>query len=370
MARFRPEFLAALSLLVPTAAWAQATGHGGVVAGEVPPMVSPQPDVLELVVAAKTQYGVSSAEGAGAAMEADFDVGFRWRPTRNWTVQANVEAREPLTDTHFSELVAASESLVGIADGTTGGPLIRLEKFWVRRDFDRGSITVGRLHFEDYFLNNALSSKSASAFTNEAFSGKTSAPFPRDAMGAALHLDLDDRWRVDLTLGEADREDEFDVFASGQLFATAQVEMSWAPPGLADGHYRIGVWSRSRDGGPRFSEAGGVGISVDQPLNDRVVLMARAHVGDAGFQRVERGAAVGMSVIPEARPGDQFGVGIAWLDPADPAQGPQTIIETFYRMKVTDHIALTPTLQWTGNGAGPSREDDSLFAGVRLRFAN
>lgn len=320
------------------------------------------------IVAFKTQYAQTSIGGVDPAWEADLDVGFRWRPASDWTVVANIEARQAITDTHFADIVGASGSLVGVADGTGGGPLLRLEKFWVRRDFAGGALTFGRLHFEDHFLDNALSSKSAVAFTNEAFSGKASTPFPRDAMGAVLNLDINERVSLSVVVGDAGRNAEFDLFASGEVFAAAQAEFRWAPWGLGQGRYRLGVWGRSVENGVSFGEGGGVGVSIEQPLSAHVVLMLRAHHGDDRLQRVENELAAAVGFTPAARPEDQFGVGVAWLDPSDPSREDQPVGEIYYRWQVLEHLALTPTLQWTGSGAGINRVDDSVFWGLRLRY--
>jgi len=64
---------------------------------------------------------------------------------------------------------------------------------------------------------------------------------------------------------------------------------------------------------------------------------------------------------------DQWGAGIAWGDPSDDTLRDQTTTELFYRIQLTQGLAVTPSLQWIIDPALNPEEDDLWVIGIRVR---
>lgn len=314
-------------------------------------------------VALKTEAGASSAED-GAAWEADLDLGLAWRLRPNLELVAAVEARDNLGAASFSELASAMGSFTGLADGTGGGPLVRVPKLFLQwRMNDDASLMFGRLHFEDTLSANALSSSSATAFTNEAFSAKPAIAFPNDAFGVALELAASERLSARLIAGDADRGDEFDVFASGAVFGGVELEARLGAmnnPGVV----RATLWRRQIAGVAGFDEVGGYALSADVPVGEGAHLMLRHHRADddAGVLREGVAAAIAVPAALFGRPQDGVGLGVSRLE--NQSGVAQVTAETFYRWQVNRRVALTPTLQILFT----DEEESEAFFGVRLRY--
>ena len=63
-----------------------------------------------------------------------------------------------------------------------------------------------------------------------------------------------------------------------------------------------------------------------------------------------------------------FGLAAAWGQPSTRSSRSETILETFYRLQVTDAMQLSPDLQLVFNPANNARDDFIGVLGVRLRF--
>ncbi|NOD62134.1 hypothetical protein GS622_02325 [Ruegeria sp. HKCCD6109] len=75
------------------------------------------------------------------------------------------------------------------------------------------------------------------------------------------------------------------------------------------------------------------------------------------------------SMMLQGRPGffdDLIGIATTWAEPALDGLKSQTTIEAFYRLDVSDNLALTADVQYLKNPG--FNTDDPLVFGFRLRF--
>lgn len=324
---------------------------------------------LTPLVGFKISAGAADQSDDDGAVEADLDLGFDWRPADNLQLVGNFEMRDRISDEGFSDLNNDLSALTGVADGVAGGPIQRLEKLWLRLSFsDASQLTLGRLHFEDHLGDNALSSKSATAFANDAFSGKPAIAFPRDAFGVVFQTELTEGWRAVFVIGDADRQSELDVFANEAVFVAAELQHERRQFG-SPAHYRLALWGRS-DADHALGEMGGFALSFDQGLGNGATFMLRYHEASDGVRAAQRGAGVALGVNGAlwGREHDQAGTGLVWLEPNDPTRGTQTVSEVFYRWQFHRDIALTPSLQLITEDDSAGTERGGVYAGLRLRY--
>ena len=97
----------------------------------------------------------------------------------------------------------------------------------------------------------------------------------------------------------------------------------------------------------------------------------RAGYADDGGSALERTVSLGVGT-PMREGGDFLGVGVNWGQPNDSTFGAdlsdQYMAEVFYRVQLTQNLAITPDIQWVIDPAR-SDEDTLLFGGVRARLA-
>ena len=67
---------------------------------------------------------------------------------------------------------------------------------------------------------------------------------------------------------------------------------------------------------------------------------------------------------------DYAGIGISWGGPVDRSKRDQYVIELFYSFQLTQHLNLTPDIQWTINPSfNPDSDNVGVYSVIRVRYA-
>jgi len=251
---------------------------------------------------------------------------------------------------------------------------------------DRLSLTVGKMDFFGFFDQNDVAADESTAFMNNAFvhnplldsGGDIAADAYGFAPGARLaYVKELDGQRVGLSVG---------VFASG-LGATfgdgagkplVAGQMDWSPlqiNGEPRGTYRLYVWTNGRttdlDGNEQRHS--GWGVSADQRVGAAWNLFGRFGQRTSGDGAFDRALTLGFEHAGRnwGRPHDALGLAVGWLRTDDAwrdatadeslagyaASGDERIAELYYRIRLADHLDITPDYQFVqragGNGQAP-----------------
>ena len=65
---------------------------------------------------------------------------------------------------------------------------------------------------------------------------------------------------------------------------------------------------------------------------------------------------------------DRVGVGLTWSDPSNKAFDNQGAVDAFYRIQLTEEIAISPTLQFIIDPVRNPDEDEIFVLGIRTRI--
>jgi high affinity Mn2+ porin len=127
----------------------------------------------------------------------------------------------------------------------------------------------------------------------------------------------------------------------------AEVEIITVPFGLGEGHYRL--WGRLDNS--TGQDRTGWGISIDQHLTPEVTVFGRYGNGDVGGTRVHFfDAGLGFQAPFTFNPLDRWGIGYAQTEivqrPTDLTAPNEKLIEGFYNLHLTDHLAVSMMLQY------------------------
>lgn len=159
---------------------------------------------------------------------------------------------------------------------------------------------------------------------------------------------------------------DVDWFPGGSEFYTYG-EIGWTP--ARDQRYLINVHlgvfhvdDRDDAGVP-----GGHGaiLSGNVTIDESVMLFGRLGWSDGDAPIAKRAVTAGVMW----RPGfydDLFGFGVTVADPTASNLKTQTTVEAFYRLDISDNLALTADVQYLNNPG--FTDDDPLILGLRLRF--
>lgn len=157
------------------------------------------------------------------------------------------------------------------------------------------------------------------------------------------------------------------------------LQLSFSPAGEGRaGNYRLYAWSASYDHAnldpnkPGFSPGWGIGISCDQEVSDRIGLFLRAGYQNKAVYAAPWFVSGGFSatgLIP-GRERDIWALGAAAMleNSLLLNRTAETHLETYYRFIFTDHVSLTPDLQYILSPGQDPDADDLLVWMLRLEL--
>lgn len=149
-------------------------------------------------------------------------------------------------------------------------------------------------------------------------------------------------------------------------------ELAWSPKfGGRQGHYRIYAWDalyeHSVSHGDSEEAGWGVGISMDQQVTDMLGFFSRLGYSNEDAYEVEWFWSLGANLkgILPCRENDELGIGLAGLKGSgeDPNDGTELHLETYYRIALAEHLAVSPDFQYVLNPLG-NDDNDGVFAGM------
>ncbi len=109
----------------------------------------------------------------------------------------------------------------------------------------------------------------------------------------------------------------------------------------------------------------GVVLSGNYTFDQNLMVFGRLGWSDGNDPIAKRGATAGLIWHPGYYD-DLFGIAATWAEPVATGSSHQTTIEAFYRLDVSDNVALTADIQYLED-PGFNTEDPLVF-GLRLRF--
>jgi hypothetical protein len=265
---------------------------------------------------------------------------------------------------------------------------------------DRIELTLGKIDVFGFFDQNTAAGDEGAQFLNNVFVHNalldSGGDIAADAYGLAPGVRLayidegEDRgWGWGASLG---------VFGSGSgaNFSTGPArplvigQLEFTPKqinGEARGNYRLYAWTNGQAtnlAGDALQRHSGYGLSVDQRLGRDWNVFGRWGHRTNGDGAFDKALTLGFEHGGRAwgRGNDAAGLAAGWVRTSGEwarataldaslagfaASGSEQVVEAYYRFKLSDHLELTPDLQWIrragGNGSAPS------FTAVGLRAA-
>jgi hypothetical protein len=268
-----------------------------------------------------------------------------------------------------------------------------LEAHYTHEFFDEAfSVTAGKAQFLLYLDGNAFANNERQQFVGKPFVNNSvlnSESEYAPLLGAEIKPVEWFRWSVVGTstsrpyvegtpLAGTSKNKYENVFDTP--FLGSQVTMS-PKFGELEGNYRFYSWwagynhaklDSDRNSTDRKDKGWGLGLSADQQLTGTIGLFGRFAWNNEEVYVVQWEVSGGVSLkglIP-SRSEDVLGVGVAALTPGDryDRNDPEYHFEAYYRIAVTDYLAVSPDLQVVLNPGGDSKNDPMLAGMIRAEF--
>ena len=155
--------------------------------------------------------------------------------------------------------------------------------------------------------------------------------------------------------------EEVDYFKYGEIGWTPSLEEN------LNKNIHLSVWHADESDKSGVDDSWGITGSAIWLFNDRWMPFFRVGWSDGEAPLMNKALNIGITYYLTSR-ADQWGAGIAWGDPSDHTLRDQTTTELFYRIQLTQGLAITPSLQWIIEPALNPDEDDLWVIGIRVRF--
>jgi len=267
-----------------------------------------------------------------------------------------------------------------INDDNPGDDGVRLLDVFYTQTFLEGrlSVSVGKTEPLAFIDDNAFANDEYAQFVGKPFVNNPVLDSENEyAPLVALWAAPTEAWAVTAVLQSSSRplleEDQqkgsFErVF--DKPFVAAQAAFKPAPAGL-EGNYRIYGWAQTYDHpkieGEGSEEGWGIGLSLDQKIHEKVGLFGRFGYQNEGVYKVPWfwSAGTNLKGLLPAGEEDEWGLGIAGLKANDDLEedGMELHLETYWRFRLGEHLALTPDLQYVLNPLG-DEDNDGLLVGM------
>lgn len=265
-----------------------------------------------------------------------------------------------------------------------GNDDIDLREAWIRVDWleDKLHLVAGKIDLSNYFDRNRVANDETTQFLTDAFVNNPLLLNPAlNGPGFAALYETKTGWQFGIGFQQAS-DTGFRV--TDRPYYIGEVDYRTTALGR-EGNIR--VWARADDAEPFESQA--IGLSIDQEVSARVTLFARGGLSWVDGEVLEEDGVTtegitdpwsysfGLRVTPtfESRPRDVWGFAFGQQRGSfDRDENDRdTVLETYYRFVVNEHVSISPIVQWVFHTAGdgttalPS-QDNVGIVGVRMQI--
>ncbi len=272
----------------------------------------------------------------------------------------------------------------GIVDGALSmDQPMEISELWYEHNFamPTGDLRMrfGKVDLTTDFDTNAYANDECSQFISPVFINNIAIEFPDYAFGAMAWFETD---RASFGVGYADADADWEeLFDYPFLIAELDLHTNLLN---RPGNYRFYAWFNGTphdkfDGNGKDSGYG-FGISFDQEVTDGVGVFFRYGWQDGEVYEFDNAVSGGISISGKfwGREGDTLavGFGVALLSDdyekslRDEGVSPddEYHLEAYYSIQVTDHLTITPDIEWTDNPSGYSDYDSFWVVSTRATW--
>lgn len=251
----------------------------------------------------------------------------------------------------------------GSLQDTDGVDRVSVREVWLGGDYfnEHVKAAAGKIDLTNYFDTNAVANDETSEFLSTAFVNNPTLQQPRNGPGAFAFYDTKKSWR--LGAGVQNPSDSGFAVADHPYFI-AEVDYSTHFFRGYEGNYRI--WGRLN--GSLAGDNKGFGISIDQVLFPNFIGFARYGLNDreGAVNRYAWSTGFEKRKLLDSRPLDTLG--FAFGQQEGTSVKIDTLSEIYYRFFLTDHLSVSPHLQWLIRSSRPDgleKEENVFVTGLR-----
>jgi len=340
---------------------------------------------IEVTITGVSQYAdfdnASSEDGSRIddtiRSAASIDIGANFHPTENdeFQVTYSFAEGEAINGVEAFTLAPFADDLEEDLSDINGSGRYNLLEAWYKHDFPLSdnnflAITLGIIGSTGFIDDNEYANDEISQFMNDVFVNNTLANLPDYDSGSAVELYVGS-WSLKGVVmnSENDSDNHYNYYAIqiGRHITNT----------LGDGNYRIYGYRTDKEfldaSDTKNERLSGIGISIDQQLNDTVGVFARAATqsDDAAIDHDEM-ISFGLNIMGTNwnRPNDSIGIGMGYLNGAKNSGIKDTVAaEAYYQYLLTDNIDMSIDAQWIKDSIEDDDNPEGLLLGLRVNLS-
>ena len=254
-----------------------------------------------------------------------------------------------------------------------GGPQepITVNILYWRQDFleKRLSFYVGKIHPNEYVTLSMFNNDERAQFLNGTNDGNDAvASDGTYAGGGAVEFQASQHVFVHAVAVDTEGAQQRNIETLVDRKYAEVIEAGWTSGSLGGKYrlYRAGVW---RDDTKGSGSGHGGGFEFDHELSDGWTPFGRFAFGTRTGTAIKDEYELGLAQVhPFGRRGDMFGASFAYSEPNAPAKHHESVFESFYRLRLTQSVALGPDVEVSIHPTYATRAYTTTLLGARMRI--
>jgi porin len=241
--------------------------------------------------------------------------------------------------------------------------------YW-RQDFlrKRLSFYVGKIHPNEYVTLSMFNNDERTQFLNGANDGNLAvASDGTYAGGGAVEFQATKHVFVHAIAVDTEGAQQRNIQTLVDRKYAEGVEVGWSSGSLGEKYklYRAGMWrDDTKDRGSGY----GGGVEFDHELMDGWTPFGRFAFATKTGTAIKDEYGIGLAQIhPFGRRGDMFGAALNYSQPNAPAKHHESIVETFYRLRLTQSVEVGPDLEVSIHPTYATRAYTTTLVSARMR---
>jgi porin len=252
-----------------------------------------------------------------------------------------------------------------------GGPQepITVNILYWRQDFLRKqlSLYVGKIHPNEYVTLSMFNNDERTQFLNGANDGNLAvASDGTYAGGAAVEYQATRHVYVHAVAVDTEGAQQRNIETLVDRKYMEGFEVGWSSGSLGEAyrHYRFGMW---RDDTKHNGTGYGGGIGFEHEFAGGWTPFGRFATGTFSGSAIKQIAGIGLARIhPFGRRGDMFGAAFNYSEPSRAGKHHESIIESFYRLRLTQSVRIGPDLEVSIHPTYATKAYTTTLLGARM----
>jgi porin len=271
---------------------------------------------------------------------------------------------------NLSDSLGSALTLNCLQGGGPQEPVMVNILYW-RQDLlhKRLSLYLGKIHPNEYISLSMFNNDERAQFLNGSSDGNLT--FASDGAyggGAAVEYQATSHVYIHALTVDTEGSPQGNLKTLVDRKYMESVEAGWfsGSPGKKFRDYRVNFW---RDDTKTLGSGVGGGIGFEHELRSGWTPFGRLGFASNKGTSIKQVEELGLDQVkPFRRRGDVFGISLSHSEPTSGAKNHESVLETFYRLRLTKSVDLGPDLEISNHPTYATKAYTTALLGMRLRI--